>query len=107
MTLEIRADIRAQYSSLFGKKTVNGRVLVVEDVIAGLTHAVAGELPVLLAQRHAFQQAVARGEARYDFLAGDTHVSDADGHTTQATIAHATKAAPARAASRRRPTTHR
>ena len=84
-TLQIRPDIREQYGSLFGSKTINGRSLVVEDVIAELTQAIAGELPQLLAERHAFQERVARGETSYGFLPGDTQVTDADGR--QSTVA--------------------
>ena len=81
-TLQIRPDILDQYASLFGTKAVNSRTLVVEDVIAQLTREIAAELPRLLAERHAFQEKVASGQARYDFLSGDTEVSDADGHRT-------------------------
>ncbi len=45
MALRIREDIRDQYASLFGAKTVNGRTLVVEDLIAEMTAAVGAELP--------------------------------------------------------------
>ena len=81
-TLQIRPDIRAEYSSLFGPKTVNGRTVVVEDVIARLTDAVGGELPQLLAERLAFQDRVGRKTARYAFLPAGEKVSDADGNTT-------------------------
>ena len=82
MALRIREDIRDQYASLFGAKTANGRTLVVEDVIADLTVATSAELPQLLAARHRFQDKVARGEARYDFLPGTDEIADADGHRT-------------------------
>ncbi len=52
-TLQIRPDIREQYAQLFGPKTVNGRTLVVEDVIERLVQAIDGELQELLAARHA------------------------------------------------------
>ena len=84
MALRIREDIRDQYASLFGAKTANGRTLVVEDVIADLTAATSAELPQLLAARHRFQDKVARGEARYDFLPGTDEIADADGHRTTA-----------------------
>ena len=85
MTLHIREDIRDQYASLFGSKTANGRTLVVEDLIAEMTAAVSAELPQLLAARHRFQELVARGDARYDFLPGTEEIADADGHRTTAT----------------------
>lgn len=81
-TLQIRPDIRAEYSSLFGPKTVNGRTVVVEDVIAQLTEAVSGELPQLLAERLAFQDRVGRKTAQYAFLPASEKVSDADGNET-------------------------
>ena len=81
-TLQIRPDIRDQYQSLFGAKTLNGRTLVVEDLIVQLTHEIAAELPQLLAERHAFQAKVERGEARYGFLAAEIEVSDPDGTRT-------------------------
>jgi malate synthase len=81
-TLQIRPDIRAEYSSLFGPKTVNGRTVVVEDVIGRLTEAVSGELPQLLAERLAFQDKVGRKAARYAFLPASEKVSDADGNQT-------------------------
>ncbi|HEX2459766.1 MAG TPA: hypothetical protein VHJ58_06420, partial [Vicinamibacterales bacterium] len=81
-TLQIRPDIRAEYSSLFGPKTVNGRTVVVEDVIARLTDAVGGELPQLLAERLAFQDRVGQKTARYAFLPAGEKVSDADGNNT-------------------------
>jgi malate synthase len=81
-TLQIRPDIRAEYSSLFGPKTVNGRTVVAEDVITRLTEAVSGELPQLLAERLAFQDRVGRKTARYAFLPASEKVSDADGNET-------------------------
>ena len=84
MTLEIRQDIRDQYASLFGAKTANGRTLVVEDLIVDMTGAIGAELPQLMAARHRFQEKVARGEARYDFLPGTEAITDADGHRTTA-----------------------
>jgi len=81
-TLQIRPDIREQHASLFGAKTVNGRTVVVEDLIADMTRAVRAELPPLLAERLAFQDQVGRKRARYGFLPPGEQVSDADGHTT-------------------------
>jgi malate synthase len=78
-TLQIRADIRARYGSLFGARTVNSRVLIVENVITQMTLETRAHLRELLVERHAFQDKVARGEARYSFPPGNTEVSDADG----------------------------
>ena len=79
-TLQIRPDIREKYSSLFGPKILNGRTVVVEDVIAQLTEAVRGELPQLLAERLAFQDKVGRKTARYGFLPPTEEIRDADGN---------------------------
>ena len=81
-TLQIRPDIREQYAQLFGPKPVNGRTVVVEEVIADLTRAVRGDLPQLLAERLAFQARVGQKTARYGFLPASEQVSDADGNTT-------------------------
>lgn len=83
-TLQIRPDIREQHSSLFGAKPVNGRTLVVEDLIADMTVAISAELQQLLAARSLFQEDVARSAARYDFLPGTGDVTDADGHRATA-----------------------
>jgi malate synthase len=80
-TLQIRPDIQEQYASLFGAKSVNGRTLVVEEVIEELANAIGGELQELLAARYVLQEQVARSGARYDFLPPAEKVSDADGHT--------------------------
>lgn len=80
--LQIRPDIHQKYASLFGTKTVNGHTVVVEGLIAQMTLEVSTELHELLAERHAFQEDVARGSAQYGFLPADLEVSDADGHTT-------------------------
>ncbi|MBI2188407.1 MAG: hypothetical protein HYU37_15000 [Acidobacteria bacterium] len=80
--LQIRPDIREQYAVLFGSHPVNGRTVVVEDLIADMTAAVSGELPKLLADRHVVLEGVAQGKARWGFLPASEEVSDADGNTT-------------------------
>ena len=81
-TLQIRPDIREQYSTLFGRKTVNGRTVVVEELITQMAASVRDELHELLAERHAFQQRVGDKTARYTFLPPGEEVSDADGNKT-------------------------
>ena len=83
--LQIRSDIRQQYASIFGAKSVNGRTLIVEDVIAHLAETISAELSELLATRHTFQEQVAAAGARYDFLSAGEQISDADGR--KATVA--------------------
>jgi malate synthase len=79
--LQIRSDIQQNYASLFGQKSVNGRTLVVEELIERLAGAIGPELQELLAARYAVQEQVARSLARYDFLPPNEKVSDADGRT--------------------------
>ena len=78
----IRRDIYEKHRSLFGDKTVNGRPVNVENLIAKLTRDTRAEFLALLGARHAFQDKVGRRERHYTFLGPDTKVSDADGNTT-------------------------
>jgi malate synthase len=79
-TLQIRPDIRDKYSALFGAKTVNGRTVVIENLIADMTAAVSAELPQLLADRHVVLERMAQGKAGWSFLSASEEVSDSDGH---------------------------
>ena len=81
-SVTIRQDIYEKHRSLFGDKTVNGRRINVEQLIAELTLATKSEFRTLLGARHALQEQVARRERSYSFLPPDTKISDADGHTT-------------------------
>jgi malate synthase len=80
--VEVRRDIYDKHKSLFGKKTVNGRNVDVEELIAQMTRETKDEFRTLLGARHAFQDQVGRRERSYSFLAPDTKISDADGNTT-------------------------
>src|SRR5262249_43093797 len=80
--LEIRQDIYAKHKSLFGDKSVNGRKVNVEELITHLARETRDEFRTLLSARHAFQEQVGRRERSYGFLAPETKISDADGHTT-------------------------
>ena len=80
-SIEIRPDILEKHRRLFGTKTVNGRAVNVEALIAQLTADTRDEFAELLAARHAFQDMVGRHEQRYAFLPATAEVSDADGHT--------------------------
>src|SRR6476660_3294865 len=80
-SLQIRPDIFSKHQSLFGDKTVNGRKVNVEDLIAKLTLDTKDQFRTLLGARHAFQEQVGRRERAYGFLAPDTRIPDADGHT--------------------------
>jgi malate synthase len=80
--VEIRPDIYEKHKSLFGDKTVNGRKVNVEDLIARMTRDTRDEFRTLLGARHAFQEQVGRRERAYGFLAPETKIADADGNTT-------------------------
>jgi malate synthase len=79
--IEIRQDIYEKHKSLFGDQKVNGRTVNVQNLIEQLTRETKDEFRTLLGARHAFQDQVGRRERTYGFLAPDTKVSDADGHT--------------------------
>jgi len=81
VAVEIRRDIYEKHKSLFGEKTVNGKKVNVEELIARLTRETAAEFRSLLGVRHTFQDQVGRRERTYTFLAPDTKISDADGQT--------------------------
>ena len=80
--IEIRSDIYEKHKSLFGDQRVNGRTVNVEQLIERLTRDTKDEFRVLLGARHVFQDQVGRRERSYGFLAPETKVADADGHTT-------------------------
>jgi malate synthase len=80
VAVEIRPDIYEKHKSLFGDKTVNGRSVNVEDLIAQMTRETKDEFRTLLGVRHTFQDQVGRRERSYTFLSPDTKISDADGN---------------------------
>src|SRR5215470_14643867 len=81
--LNVRPDILQAYPDLFGTKSVAGRSVNVEELIASLTRATRDQFHQLLHARHELQGRVASGQARFDFLDGNTVVSDPDGNTAQ------------------------
>src|SRR5687767_11931316 len=80
-SITVRPDIYEKHRSLFGDKTVNGRRVNVDDLIAQLTRETKSEFRSLLSARHTLQDQVGRRERSYTFLPPDTKVSDADGNT--------------------------
>ena len=76
----VRADILQKYSDLFGSKTVNGRQVNVEELIARLTRATRSEFAVLMQARHQLHNRVAHRQSQYDFLEPVTQVTDPDGN---------------------------
>src|SRR5437588_751644 len=52
--LQIRQDILKNYPELFGPKTIDGRTVTVESLIAQLTTQTRDEFHQLLQARHAF-----------------------------------------------------
>ena len=81
-SITVRPDIYEKHRSLFEDKTVNGRRVNVEELIAQLTRDTKDEFRPLLSARHSLQEQVGRRERTYTFPAPDTKVSDADGNTT-------------------------
>jgi malate synthase len=81
----VRADILQKYSDLFGIKTVNGRQVNVENLIAQLTRATRGDFASLMQARHQLHNRVAHRQVQYEFLEPSIHVSDPDGN--RATVA--------------------
>jgi malate synthase len=80
-SIEIRRDIFDKYHSLFGTKSVNGRPVIVEALIAQLTSETKDEFAELLAARHTFLDMVGRQQQEYRFLPPSTLISDADGYS--------------------------
>ena len=76
----VRPDILQKYSDLFGTKTVNGRQVNVEELIARLTRSTRGEFASLMQARHQLHNRVAHRQGQYDFLDAATAVSDPDGN---------------------------
>ena len=81
----VRADILQKYSDLLGTKTVNGRQVNVEDLIARLTRATRGDFASLMQARHQLHNRVAHRQVQYEFLEPSTQVTDPDGN--RATVA--------------------
>ncbi len=79
--ITIRSDIYDKHKSLFGEKTVNGKKVNVEELIATLVRETRDEFRSLLGARHVLQDQVGRRERSYGFLAPETKISDADGNT--------------------------
>jgi malate synthase len=76
----VRADLLQKYSDLFGTKTVNGRQVNAEELIARLTRSTRGDFASLLQARHQLHNRVAHRQGQYDFLDPATQVADPDGN---------------------------
>ena len=81
----VRADILQKYSDLFGTKTIDGRQVNVEELIARLTRATRAQFASLMQARHQLHDRIAHRQGQYDFLDPATQVSDPDGN--RATVA--------------------
>ena len=68
----VRADILQKYSDLFGTKTVNGRQVHVEELIARLSRSTRGEFASLMQARHQLHNRVAHRQGQYHFLDAST-----------------------------------
>ena len=81
----VRADIFQKYSDLFGTKTIDGRQVNVEELIARLTRATRDQFASLMQARHQLHDRIAHRQGQYDFLDPSTQVSDPEGN--RATVA--------------------
>lgn len=81
----VRADILQKYSDLFGTKTIDGRQVNVEELIARMTRATRDQFASLMQARHQLHDRIAHRQGQYDFLDPSTQVSDPDGN--RATVA--------------------
>ncbi|PYR66382.1 MAG: hypothetical protein DMF88_16555, partial [Acidobacteria bacterium] len=76
----VRADIQQKYSDLFGTKTIGGRQVNAEELMARMTRATRGEFASLMQARHQLHNRVAHQQGQYDFLDASTQISDPDGN---------------------------
>jgi len=76
----VRADILQKYPDLFGTKTIGGRQVNAEELIARLTRASRDDFAALMQARHQLHDRVAHRQGQYDFLDPATQVSDPDGN---------------------------
>jgi malate synthase len=81
----VRPDLLQNYSELFGTKTIDGRAVNLEELIAQLTRDTRDEFATLMKARHELHASVARHQVQYDFLAPSATVTDPDGN--RATVA--------------------
>jgi len=81
----IRADLLQNYSELFGTRTIDGRKVNVEELVAQLTRDTREEFAELMKARHERHGRVASKQLQYDFL--DLHVTVTDPDGNRATVA--------------------
>jgi len=81
----VRADLLQNYSELFGTKTIDGRKVNVEELVAQLTRDTRDECAALMKARHELHGRVASKQLQYDFLDPQVTVTDPDGN--RATVA--------------------
>jgi len=81
----VRADLLQNYSELFGTKTIDGRKVNVEELVAQFTRDTRDEFAVLMKARHELHGRVASKQLQYDFL--DPHVTVTDPDDNRATVA--------------------
>jgi malate synthase len=72
----IREDIRQKFPELFGKKTVNGREVDVEETIAALTREIRPEIARALATRRALLESPAPVAEKYAWPDWDEELED-------------------------------
>ncbi len=81
----VRPDLLQNYSELFGTKTIDGRKVNVEDLVARFTRDTLDEFATLMKARHELHGLVASKQLQYDFL--DPHVTVTDPDGNRATVA--------------------
>jgi hypothetical protein len=64
----VRADVLQNYFELFGTKTIDGRKVNVEELVAQLTRDTRDEFAALMKARHELHGLVASRQFQYDFL---------------------------------------
>ena len=81
----VRADLLQNYSERFGTRTIAGRKVNVEELVAQLTRDTRDEFAALMSARHELHGRVASKQLQYDFI--DPHVTVTDPDGNRATVA--------------------
>ncbi|MFQ5930279.1 MAG: malate synthase, partial [Acidobacteriota bacterium] len=78
--LQVREDLAQKYADLFGDKSVNGRTVKVEELIAKFTNEFSEDFRRIAKMRHEFLSRQRDVREKYAFLSPDQEISDADGN---------------------------
>ena len=80
LNLEVSGDLLQHYSDIFGDKSVNGKTVQVEGLIASITRETREDYRHIRQQRHDFLHTEGDVRKRYSFLSPDLEVTDVDGN---------------------------